>query len=782
MQALLTKRTGLGLIQADMVNAHLALMYRTIPDAQKQQYPQLKEVVLDRETVIARLMQELGGKRWQIKKLILAMAYGGSVTKQLAEILHYHGPPPQWLIGFRTCIESWAKVVAEANPGRLAALQDLGKDRPHISLLSYLLLDEQRSMVDYMAGVVRKPAKVVSYERDGVVYHGSVDTSVLKAAASVPITLEPYPDEREILQELEENYPFVNFKTQSKFHFTEVVRARAACCRVVFGITDDKGELKFPTPDNTTDFGLLVAARLEPFVLCGRKSTMEFYDRSLPFGMWQTLMDREKVIQLLVRDVLLDEFRGCKVSYVDGKVQLKHTGPPAKCCKRRGFYTAVAGDTALSLMRTAPALFLDHKDTRRFLQDAAGRIYDYETDKIYVHEPGIRVQRHLPWTFFEGTRLDEPDAVWAVPRMVKQRVSEYLQEVFAYWLQEPRTEKSVEDYIMLQAKTASFKTFVLKCEHTKVWQLFLPMFESMDMTLWRLLHFAADSCAWRRRVEFQYFQGVGGSGKDTSHLLSLTYFGDRSAGGYATVIPKDYFLGRSKRSDLDTVLDDCKHMRYMGCNEISEHDFIDVELMKTLSEQRGAGIVSRTIYEKPDRWLPMGGLYLSGNHPLKLSQNQAEDSGVARRLNYFRFQKTFTGNSGDIDIKDVIESGDFNQELFWLTRAFYSYLSKCPAGETRLLPRPRMLCEETGKLLDQDALAPLRDWLDNTARPASNYTEAAPAVKVKEQIEKDLRISQSVLKDMLEAVGLKERTNGSKRVLTYTFPGQPRARAIRLAE
>ena len=74
----------------------------------------------------------------------------------------------------------------------------------------------------------------------------------------------------------------------------------------------------------------------------------------------------------------------------------------------------------------------------------------------------------------------------------------------------------------------------------------------------------------------------------------------------------------------------------------------------------------------------MGGLYLSGNHPLKLSQNQTEVSGVVRRLNYFRFQKTFTGNSSSIDIKDAIESGDFNQELFWLTRAFYSYLVQVP--------------------------------------------------------------------------------------------------------
>jgi hypothetical protein len=65
--------------------------------------------------------------------------------------------------------------------------------------------------------------------------------------------------------------------------------------------------------------------------------------------------------------------------------------------------------------------------------------------------------------------------------------------------------------------------------------------------------------------------------------------------GMAWILPKMYFLTKGKGKDIDAFLDQCKGMRYVGNNEIPQHDELFLDNAKDLVEPRGTGIVSRTL-------------------------------------------------------------------------------------------------------------------------------------------------------------------------------------------
>ena len=81
-----------------------------------------------------------------------------------------------------------------------------------------------------------------------------------------------------------------------------------------------KDGLKFMTPTNTTDFGLVIAALMEPTTIVADGKAMEHYNMRGKFGRWEVITDCKMLLEKLVRDHLLDLGRpiGCKVD-VDGK-------------------------------------------------------------------------------------------------------------------------------------------------------------------------------------------------------------------------------------------------------------------------------------------------------------------------------------------------------------------------------------------------------------------------------------------------------------------------------
>jgi hypothetical protein len=253
----------------------------------------------------------------------------------------------------------------------------------------------------------------------------------------------------------------------------------------------------------------------------------------------------------------------------------------------------------------------------------------------------------------------------------------------------------------------------------------MPMFaDDVDETFWFLAHRAADMSSWVRRTEVNYFWGPGGSGKDTAYILSNITLGDHDEQGYCATLNGNYFLPTPGRKDLDTALDRCKHMRSITCNEIPIHNSLDWDFMKNISEMRGSGIVSRTIYKEPERWLPMGGVTLSGNHPLKLTNQQSTDTGIIRRLNVLKLRRAVAHREDDI--KETLETDKdaFRYEMFWLARKLYGYLTRLPKDVTRLLPRPPSLVQETEEVLSPSQWEVLEAWVDEKLTTSFTYSSA----------------------------------------------------------
>lgn len=262
------------------------------------------------------------------------------------------------------------------------------------------------------------------------------------------------------------------------------------------------------------------------------------------------------------------------------------------------------------------------------------------------------------------------------------------------------------------------------------------------------------------------------------------FLGNRDTNGSLVTFPKTYFVGFHKRETLDTTLDTAKHMNLVLVNEIPQHHYFCIEDTKDLCEARGIGITSRTIYSTPEKWKPRGGLLMTSNHPMILNQVQSNDTGVTRRLNILKLEHAFSPVDAK-DIKELVEKGMMNAELFWLTRAFASYLFKAPLAGSRLLPRPPRVIAETEIILQAACGDPIREFIESETVAAANYSKASSAADVKAAMiayggNNGNNFSLEQLMQRLEMIGVTEQSNGSKRVLTYNYSGHKRAKAIKL--
>jgi hypothetical protein len=540
-----------------------------------------------------------------IKTLILAVTYGGSAKKHLKQLGCDVACP--WLSNFQVALRQIANDFATAMPGHIDILKELHKRDPAISLLSYIGADLQRKTTDAMGVAVKAKGRVCSFERDCIVGVGKATFAEVSAAAGVPITLEAYDSEDAVIALLKVKFPFTDFTLNSEFDFDALAEARRCCLAALKpvikpGKADAPPKVTFPKPKNTTDFGMVVGAHLEPRVICGEGKAMEYWSKSSTccHGQWHTVTDRDSYLTKLTRAALLTIFLPTTMELVKGHMFVPRAyGMVPPPCKDRAFYLGVAGDVGLTLRRPRPPSFADNTETRRFLQDRQGLIYDFELDCFHAGDPSIRVSLNMPWEFFRNGEIGTPDSVWDVPQATKQGLLERLDKIFAYYLQGTAEGKSLEnDPIFGKPLAQSLLAFVEADPHCKVWKLLVPfMSRNMDKLLWLLNHCAADSAAWVHRTEINYMWGEGGCGKDVLFMLLMKFHGDRKLGGYAATFPHDYFVGKSSKSDLKTVLDTAKAARLVINNEVPEHVKMNHDEIKPLCESRGTGITSRQSFK-----------------------------------------------------------------------------------------------------------------------------------------------------------------------------------------
>ena len=186
-----------------------------------------------------------------------------------------------------------------------------------------------------------------------------MDSAILAAASPFSVKVEAYPDARRIIALGMEKHPHLDWQQRSVVPFEDLVMARKGCLTTVWGEFDSKGKLLKSSPKNVTDYGKVVAARLEPKVYTGTESLMEWFNEvDTRHGQWQ-VSKKTKALTRMVRNALEQEFRESRSEYEvqpDGNRKLvqRRAGPIPANCKRQDLYHSVTSDVELTLMRTIP--------------------------------------------------------------------------------------------------------------------------------------------------------------------------------------------------------------------------------------------------------------------------------------------------------------------------------------------------------------------------------------------------------------------------------------------
>jgi hypothetical protein len=403
-------------------------MLMLVPAQHLSDFRALSAVVHERAAVFDILERQLSVGRDTVKKLILAVCYGGSLEKQLLELASYRGPPPQILTMLSMEVRSLAEKVATDQPAQLAVVRAEKKPQPEISLLSHHMAHMQRSTMESIAGTPDL-GLIVSYERDAlVVLRKGMRAPSLVVPPGIQVKVEPYPTEQAVLVEFQKRYKYMDFSMESQLDIEDIMTAWNCCITALAPQVHPKtGEVKFLVRRNITDFGLVIASMLEPCAIVAS-------NEGIGFGKWRVVKEVEVNIKKHVRQLLLNVFRRTGLVYEDGKLTAKYFGAPPPQCKEIGFYSSVSSDVKLHLFKGEPLVRMDSQSMRRFLVDKDGRIYDTLQDVIFKGNPFIRVSLHLPWAFFPKNTMRSAAQVWDAPPEVVRTVEAFLGEVTTYWL------------------------------------------------------------------------------------------------------------------------------------------------------------------------------------------------------------------------------------------------------------------------------------------------------------------------------------------------------------
>ena len=145
-------------------------------------------------------------------------------------------------------------------------------------------------------------------------------------------------------------------------------------------------------------------------------------------------------------------------------------------------------------------------------------------------------------------------------------------------------------------------------------------------------------------------------------------------------------------------------------------------------------------------------------------------------------------DAGLRDVKHEVQSGKFNQELFWVARQLYKYLTQLPVNTTRVHPRPPRVRLETEVVLSQSNFRPLKDFMEDECEPVKRYRDAIESSVIKKKLADVLGIAYNsfgpnpILQKEMDSNGIAETRSGSKRVILYTFPDSQRPQACRLRD
>ena len=808
-------RAGLDtkLIQEDIVNSQLRMIFEHLTQAERDRFGSFSQAVRSREQTLMYLLVALNTTanvddkdalraellkysegvgdtsrytRDDCKTLLLALTYGASLPKAMAERPSRVGGIPKFLLGFAKDVRGIAKIFADRFPDVVRKCAEWKKPQPEMSTLSYLAAHWQRETVEKMQRGIGEGNTIVSEERDGHVIwikgEAPTDTSGLTPLqGAAPVTFEKYLGQDDLEAFARAKYPYHDWSARSVVKMKDYVRSLSACRKALDAVENEDAS----GASNITDFGTVIAFLLEPFVYVSDSDQFEYFDvDGTLFGVWNTTK-KERALKKLVRRELLNLFRkqSVRVSYcgTEKVVERKFLSAPRIQCKKSGFRNAVAEDASLLLLRQPQRPLDDDNNTRHLLQDADGRVYDYERRRFVTGVAALRLCHRLPWKFG-----DAPESLWSAPPVVKAELRVILQEIFAFWLSgDGPLHKTLDDEPVFGRVLADkFRKFVMEKEFCKYWHALMPIYNmNVDESLWKTLHRSADCCAWAKRCEFIYEFGKGNTGKDTNHTISQAFFGEKAKGCFGATIPPSWFTSKHEPNPEapSAILESFRSARYLANNEIPLHKWFNADAAKPMCEQEGTRMISRGLYKDPETWRAMGGVYLTSNYPIVLSEDQCEDTGTRRRLNVGELTHVFTKNDSK-EMKELINTKALNAEVFWLSCVFREYLEQMPPKSdfgARLLPIPPRIHRETDAVLSRKAMQHLREYVETNTAP-STFANATAIAELRKVLETVLKLPDGAYKTIFEQAGVRPRASGRFRVYAYQYADCGRMQPIKL--
>jgi len=104
-----------------------------------------------------------------------------------------------------------------------------------------------------------------------------------------------------------EKFPYADLTTQSRIPIHDLLPAQRIVRQQLESVAN--GEWKGgAAPKNVTDWGIVVAAKLEPYLYISEDDQCEYVDFAGQFGVWK-VTKKDKAIKALTRNVLTKELR-----------------------------------------------------------------------------------------------------------------------------------------------------------------------------------------------------------------------------------------------------------------------------------------------------------------------------------------------------------------------------------------------------------------------------------------------------------------------------------------
>jgi hypothetical protein len=227
---------------------------------------------------------------------------------------------------------------------------------------------------------------------------------------------------------------------------------------------------------------------------------------------------------------------------------------------------------------------------------------------------------------------------------------------------------------------------------------------------------------------------------------------------------------------------------------------LNVELLKSLTEQQGATISGRQLYKgEYENFHPtFGMLGLSQHTP---TVNKLSDTGLSRRIKPSMTTQEFVVNpdpnnpyqsKADEGLKTRIVAGEFSNDLFWFCATAYMTLGEHICKRQEVLPVPERIEENLQMLFanaQKDVDDDVRDWLVTMTDPvprneASGYTEILDACftwfgPMKKWFKANGSKDMSLAKASILAVGAKIQPLNGRRILIWKHPRPPAEPALR---